>query len=241
MLFTWKHKVQIPVVPEGTRRAGSTEGAICSQILARDPGPEKFRWHLSWDFMCSKGMGLGTAQVLSRRGQMLVWSMFRRELSKLQEQDIWAGLHSCVERVWVSGLRKCSPDAAKCSFEAYFKGGCPNFKNKTFMCSKGMGLGTAQVLSRRGQMSVGSMFRLRYLDERHGLTLDIGGPRFWTTNGSFSRLGIFFLPRDSKKMGILRKKCSSGLNATRPRNASKRGQKLVAIAFSKCDPQILLL
>ena len=25
--------------PEGTRRAGSTEGAICSQLLARDPGP----------------------------------------------------------------------------------------------------------------------------------------------------------------------------------------------------------
>ena len=68
-----------------------------------------------------------------------------------------------------------------------------------FMCSKGMGLGTAQVLSRRGQMSVGSMFRLRYLDERHGLTLDIWGPRFWTTNGSFSRLGIFFYHEILKK------------------------------------------
>ena len=40
-------------------------------------------------FMCSKGMGQTTAQVLSRREQMLVWSMFRRGLSKLQEQDIW--------------------------------------------------------------------------------------------------------------------------------------------------------
>ena len=27
------------LLPEGTRRAGSTEGAICSQLLARDPGP----------------------------------------------------------------------------------------------------------------------------------------------------------------------------------------------------------
>ena len=36
-------------------------------------------WHLSWtQFMCSKGMGHTTAQVLSRREQMLVWSMFRR-------------------------------------------------------------------------------------------------------------------------------------------------------------------
>ena len=53
-------------------------------------------------------------------------------LSKLQEQDIWAGLNSCLQRVWVSGLRKCSPDGTKCSFEACFEGGCPNFKNKTF-------------------------------------------------------------------------------------------------------------
>ena len=111
-----------------------------------------------------------------------------------------------------------------------------------FMCSKGMGLGTAQVLSRRGQMSVGSMFRLRYLDERHGLTLDIGGPRFWTTNGSFSRLGIFFYHEILKKGVFSGKKMgSSGLNATRARNASKRGPKMVAAAISKCSAQILLL
>ena len=70
--------------------------------------------------------------------------------------------------------------------------------------------------------------------------------RYWGTQILDNKWFVFpsrniFLPRDSQKRGILRKKCSSGLNATRPRNASKRGQKLVAIAFSKCDPQILLL
>ena len=36
--------------------------------------------------------------------------------------DIWAGLNSCVQRVWVTRLRKCSPDESKCSFEACFEG-----------------------------------------------------------------------------------------------------------------------
>ena len=30
--------------------------------------------------------------------------------------------HSCVQRVWVTRLHKCSPDESKCSFEACFEG-----------------------------------------------------------------------------------------------------------------------
>ena len=41
MTTVYGQQIASSPIPEGTRRAGSTEGAICSQTLARDSSPEK--------------------------------------------------------------------------------------------------------------------------------------------------------------------------------------------------------